>query len=183
MSTLPDSTGSLTGKAKEIYDEILARRAAQGAKVRGLYIPLLNHPELTQHIERLGYYLKFEGKLPRDAYEFIVLSMARRIGVAFEWVDHLAPARDAGLSDAVIDAILKADRSSIPHPYSLILDTIDVVLEFKSMPEDIQTEMIDIYGVQGLLEVVTLCGFYQMVGEITEAFDVPLPEGSVNPFK
>ncbi|MBI5570367.1 MAG: carboxymuconolactone decarboxylase family protein [Desulfomonile tiedjei] len=182
MAGLPDTTGKLIGKAKEIYNDILARRTAQGAKVRGLYIPLMNHPELAQHIERLGYYLKFEGKLPRDAYQFIVLSIARRIGVAFEWVDHVAHARAAGLSDALIEAILKADRVSIPHPYSVILDTIDVVLELKSIPENIQNEMINMYEVQGLLEVVTLCGFYQMVGEITEAFDVPLPENAEKPF-
>lgn len=182
MVGLPDMTENLTGKAKEIYDDILARRTAQSAKVRGLYIPLMNHPELTQHIERLGYYLKFEGKLPRDAYQFIVLSIARRIGVAFEWVDHLAPAIAAGLSDALIEAVLKADRTTIPHPYSVILDTLDVVLEFKSIPENIQNEMINIYGVQGLLEVVTLCGFYQMVGEITQAFDVPLPQNAAKPF-
>jgi 4-carboxymuconolactone decarboxylase len=182
MTALPDFTDKLTGKAKEIYDEILARRSAQGAKVRGLYIPLMNHPELTQLIERLGYYLKFEGKLPRDAYQFIVLSIARKIKVPFEWVDHLAPARAAGLSEALIEAILKFDRSSIPHPYSVILDTINVVLEFKSIPEDLQNQMIELYGVPGLLEVVTLCGFYQMVGEITQAFDVPLPEHTKNPF-
>lgn len=116
MAALPDSTGKLTGKAREIYDEILARRSAQGAKVRGLYIPLMNHPELTQLIEHLGYYLKFEGKLPRDAYQFIVLSIARRIEVPFEWLDHVASARAAGLSDALIEAILKSDRGSIPHP-------------------------------------------------------------------
>jgi len=182
MAALPDLTDKLTGKAKEIYDEILARRSAQGAKVRGLYIPLMNHPELTQLIERLGYYLKFEGKLPRDAYQFIVLSIARKIEVPFEWLDHLAPARAAGLSEALIEAILKSDRGSIPRPYSLILETIDVVLEFKSIPEDLQNQMIELYGVQGLLEVVTLCGFYQMVGEITQAFDVPLPEHTKNPF-
>jgi len=158
MAGLPDTTANLTGKAKEIYDDILARRAAQGAKVRGLYIPLMNHPELAQHIERLGYFLKFEGKLPRDAYQFIVLSIARRTGVAFEWVDHVEHARAAGLSDALIDAILKSDRAAIPHPYSLILDTIDIVLEFKSIPENLQAEMLKLYGVQGLLEVVTLCG-------------------------
>ena len=182
MAVLPDMTGKLTGKAKEIYDDILARRTAQGAKVRGLYIPLMNHPELAQHIERLGYCLKFEGKLPRDAYQFIVLSVARRIGVAFEWVDHVEHARAAGLSDALIDAILKSDRSAIPHPYSVILATIDVALEYKSVPEDLQNEIISLYGVQGLLEVVTLCGLYQMVGEITEAFDVPLPEGTASHF-
>jgi 4-carboxymuconolactone decarboxylase len=182
MSSLPDSTGKLTGDDKEIYDAMLARRSAQGAKVGGLYIPLMNHPELARLIEALGYYLKFEGRLPRDAYQFIVLSIARRIGVAFEWIDHVEHAREAGLSDTLISAILESDRDSIPHPYSLILDTIDVVLQFKSVPEKVQNEMVGLYGVQGLLEVVTLCGFYQMVGEITQAFDVPLPEKATKPF-
>ena len=182
MSTLPDLRGKLTDEAKKIYDDILARRSVQGTNVRGLYIPLMNHPELAQLIERLGYYLKFEGKLPRDAYQFIVLSIARTIGVVFEWVDHQKSACAAGLSDALIDAIFKVNRNAIPHPYSVILDTIDVVLEYKSVPEKIQNEMIKIYGVQGFLEVVTLCGFYQMVGEITQAFDVPLPEGVTAPF-
>jgi 4-carboxymuconolactone decarboxylase len=182
MTSLPDMTGELTGKAKDIYDKMLAKRVAQGTGLRGLYIPLMNHPELAQLIEQLGYYLKFEGKLPRVAYQFIVLSMARKTGVAFEWVDHVEPARAAGLSDKLIEAILKSDRGAIPHPYSVILDTMDVVLEIKSIPESIQNEMIKLYGVQGLLEVVTLCGFYQTVGEITQAFDVPLPEGAAKPF-
>ncbi len=101
MSVLPDLSGELTGKAKEIYDDILARRAAKGANVRGLYIPLMNHPELAQAIERLGYYLKFEGKLPRDAYQFIVLCVARRIRVAFEWIDHVEHAKVGGFERQV----------------------------------------------------------------------------------
>ena len=182
MSRLPDLTSELTGEAKDIYDRMLAKRKAQGTGLRGLYIPLMNHPELAQLIEQLGYYLKFDGKLPRDAYQFIVLSMARRTGVAFEWVDHLTPAREAGLSDSLIDSIFKSDHGSIPYPYSVILDTMDVVLEFKPIPENIQNEMIKVYGVQGVLEMVILCGFYQTVGEITQAFDVPLPEGAAKPF-
>jgi 4-carboxymuconolactone decarboxylase len=182
MTTLPDRTGELTGKAKEIYDKMLAKRKAQGTGLRGLYIPLMNHPELAQLIEQVGYYLKFEGKLPRDAYQFVVLSMARRTEVPFEWVDHVEPARQAGLSDTLIEAIRKSDWASVPHPYSVIRDTMDVALEFKSIPQSLQDEMIKLYGVQGLLEVVTLCGFYQTVGEITQAFDVPLPEGAEKPF-
>jgi 4-carboxymuconolactone decarboxylase len=182
MTSLPDLTGELTGKAKEIYDKMLAKRQAQGTGLRGLYIPLMNHPELAQLIEQLGYYLKFEGKLPRDAYQFIVLSMARRTAVPFEWVDHLEPARAAGLSDKLIEAVRTFDRNAIPHPYSLIADTMDVVLEFKSIPDSIQSEMIKLYGVQGLLEVITLCGFYQTVGQITQAFDVPLPANALKPF-
>jgi 4-carboxymuconolactone decarboxylase len=137
MANLPDLTGELTGKAREIYDQMLAKRKAQGTGLRGLYLPLMNHPELAQLIEQLGYYLKFEGKLPRDAYQFIVLSMARRTAVPFEWVDHLEPAKAAGLGDTLIEAILKSDRDSIPPPYSVILDAMDTALEFKSIPENI----------------------------------------------
>jgi 4-carboxymuconolactone decarboxylase len=182
MSSLPDTTSQLTGKAREIYESIVARRAAQGTSIRGLYIPLMNHPELAQHIERLGYFLKFEAKLPRHAYEFVVLTMAKKCGVAFEWVDHVEHARAAGLSEPVIAAIQTSDRAAIPHPYSVILRTIDVVLEFKSIPKELQEEMTHLYGVPGLIEIVTLCGFYQLVGEITQAFDVPLPDGAVKPF-
>ena len=182
MSGLPDMTRNLTGEAKKIYDEILARRSTQGARVGGLYVPLMNHPELAQLIEHLGYYLKFNGKLPREVYQFIVLSIARRIGVAFEWLDHKEHARAAGLSDSLIESILKVDCGSIPYPYSVILDTINVTFEYKSIPQNLQDQMIKLYGVQGLIEIVTLCGFYQMVGEITQAFDVPLPEGTRQPF-
>jgi 4-carboxymuconolactone decarboxylase len=142
----------------------------------------MNHPELAQLIEHLGYYLKFNGKLPREVYQFIVLSIARRIGVAFEWLDHKEHARAAGLSDSLIESILKVDCGSIPYPYSVILDTINVTFEYKSIPQNLQDQMIKLYGVQGLIEIVTLCGFYQMVGEITQAFDVPLPEGTRQPF-
>lgn len=182
MASLPDLTGDLEGTAKDIFDDIVKRRASHGTRPRGLYVPLMNHPELAQLVERLGYYLKFEGKLPRDAYQFIVLSVAKRTRVAFAWIDHEAPARAAGLKDSIIDAILKDDRASIPHPFSLILETIDAVLEFRSVPKQLQDEIIRIFEVQGLIEIVTLCGFYQMVGEITQAFDVPPPEGSVSPF-
>ncbi len=84
--------------------------------------------------------------------------------------------------EALAADILKSDWNSIPHPYSLILDTIDVVLKFQPLPDNLQKQMITLYGVQGVLEIVTLCGFYQMIGEITQAFDVPLPDGAVKPF-
>lgn len=182
MARLPDLTGDLEGKAKDIFDDIVKRRASQGTRPRGLYIPLMNHPELAQLIERLGYYLKFESKLPRDAYQFIVLCIARRTGVPFVWIDHEGSARAAGLKEPLMNAILRDDRASIPEPYSLILKTLDAVMEFRSIPEQLQGETIKTYGVQGLIEIVTLCGFYQLVGQITQAFDVPLPEGSAPPF-
>jgi len=84
MARLPDPTTRLNGTDRDIYERMLAARKSQGTGIYGPYTALLNHPELAERIERLGYYLKFESVLPRDVYQFVVLAFARRVGVAFE---------------------------------------------------------------------------------------------------
>ena len=40
----------------------------------------MNHPQLCARVEELGFYLKFEGHLPREVYQFVVLaSPSRRV--------------------------------------------------------------------------------------------------------
>jgi 4-carboxymuconolactone decarboxylase len=69
---------------KAIYDAMVARRKSQGAPFGGPYAALMNHPQLCQKVEDLGYYLKFEGHLARDVYQFVVLSVARETKASFE---------------------------------------------------------------------------------------------------
>lgn len=35
----------------------------------------------------------------------------------------------------------------------------------------------------GVVELVVLCGFYEMIAGVIFAFDVPLPEGAADPFR
>ena len=74
-----------------------ARRKTKGEGFGGPYLALLNHPELARRIEELGFFLKFEGTLPRPVYQFIVLTIARATGADYEWHDHIEHARAAGL--------------------------------------------------------------------------------------
>ncbi|WP_421724661.1 carboxymuconolactone decarboxylase [Bauldia sp.] len=174
MAALPDPIPDLSGEGRRIYDDILARRKAKGVNHLGPYVPLLNHPELAKDIERLGYFYKFESKLPRDVYQFIVLSMAVRSGVSFVWADHVAAARAAGLPDAVIDGI-KAKAGGYPAPFDDVQATTDCAFRFVSIPADLQERVIARFGMHGFIEIVTLCGFYTMIGMVNVCFDVPLP--------
>ena len=157
MASLPDPTATLTGEDRAIYDDILARRRAKGVDHLGPYIPLLNHPQLARLIEQLGYYYKYESALPRDVYQFVVLILAKRSGVAFVWNDHVAAARAAGLSDDVIDGIKAC------------------AFAYRSIPPALQDKVVGRFGLHGLIEIVTLCGFYSMMGMVNGCFDVPLP--------
>lgn len=173
MAKLPDAIPTLTGPNKAIYDDMIARRAAKGVHELGPYVPLSNYPELAKYIERLGFFYKYESELPRDLYQFVVLEVARRFGVEFVWDDHIAAARAAGVSDEVIAAVKSG--SNLPAPYHLVRQIMDDAFGYESIPKDLQNQAIAAFGMKGYIEIVTLCGFYTLIGMVNACFDVPLP--------
>jgi 4-carboxymuconolactone decarboxylase len=173
MARLPDPTATLAGKDRDIYERMLAARKSQGTGIYGPYTALLNHPELAERIEQLGYYLKFESVLPRDVYQFVVLSFAKRVAVEFEWVDHIGPARKAGLKEEII-AALESGSGEIPEPYATIGRCMDIVMSYQSIPDALQSRIVELYGVKGQIEIVVLCGLYSLIGMVNMSFDVPL---------
>ena len=174
MASLPDPTKSLSGEGLTVYQDIASRRASKGVHHLGPYVPLLNDPELARRVEQLGYYYKYEATLPRDIYQFIVLVFAKTCNVEFEWLDHIAAARAAGLSETMIDAIGKGE-TKFSAPFDKVHACMSYALQYQSIPRALQDEIISAYGISGLLEIVTLCGFYGMIGMINACFDVPLP--------
>ncbi len=144
----------------------------------------MNHPQLCQKVEDLGYYLKFEGHLARDVYQFVVLSVARETKTAFEWIDHIDHARAAGVPDAVLETLRVNGISDadFPEPYRLAGLLLRSTLHWQNIPADIQTQAIAAYGRYGLIEIVVLSGFYQMFSAINQGFAVALPPGVDVPF-
>lgn len=178
MASLPDPTATLQGPARAIYEDILTRRRAKGVDHLGPYIPLLNHPQLAKRVEQLGWFYKYESALPREVYQFVVLILAARSGVTFVWDDHVASARSAGVPEGVIAAVKAGGgvpANPLPAPFDTVAALTAEAFAFRSIPEALQEEAIARFGVTGLLEIVTLCGFYTMMGMVNACFDVPLP--------
>ncbi|MBK5959716.1 carboxymuconolactone decarboxylase [Rhodoplanes elegans] len=178
MTVLIMDPAALPPAAKALYDEMAARRNAQGEHFGGPYTALLNHPELARRIEALGFFLKFEGVLPRQAYQFIVLSVAKATGAAFEWQDHVAHARAAGLPELVITAVGAGDASALPEPYDLLHAVLSRTLAWQEVPDDVQARVVERFGREGLVELVVLSGFYQMFAAINQGFGIGVPPQS-----
>ena len=62
------------------------------------------------------------------------------------------------------------------------LAVAECVLSRSSIPQGVQDGLINALGIEGVIELVVLCGFYQMIAGVIFAFDVPLPESETNPF-
>jgi 4-carboxymuconolactone decarboxylase len=172
MSVLQMDPAEFPASAKALYDRIAAKRRVRGEGFGGPYLALLNHPALAERVEALGFYLKFEGVLPRIVYQFIVLSVAHATGAAFEWQDHVQHARAAGLPQAIIDGIAGAPNANLPHPFGLVREILTKTLAWQPIPETLQTQAAAEWGDDGLVEIVVVSGFYQMFAAINQGFDI-----------
>jgi len=184
VAQLPFDPATLSAADRALYDRMAERRRSQGAPFGGPYAALMNHPQLCARVEDLGYYLKFEGHLPRDVYQAVVLTVARRTGAAFEWADHEAAARAAGVPDAVIEAIREdeAGPDVLPAPYDAAQAVLVATLAWQDIPGDVQAAAIERFGMRGFIEIVVLSGFYQMLAAVNRGFAIAPPPGTPAPF-
>jgi 4-carboxymuconolactone decarboxylase len=176
MTVLDMNPATLPAEGKALYETMAARRNARGEHFGGPYIALLNHPELARRIEELGFFLKFEGTLPRPIYQFIVLTIARTTGADYEWHDHIAHARAAGLPAEVIDCIGSGRTAALPQPYGLVRAILTKTTAWQVVPDDLQAQAVAQWGREGLVEIVVLSGFYQMFAAINQGFGIGMPE-------
>jgi 4-carboxymuconolactone decarboxylase len=175
MPVLDMTVATLPAQAQALFATMAARRKTRGEGFGGPYLALLNHPELARRVEELGFFLKFEGALPRTVYQFIVLTIARATGAAFEWHDHIAHARAAGLPDAVIDCIGSDRVAALPRPYALVHAILAKTMAWQAVPDELQAQAVAEWGKHGLVEIVVLSGFYQMFAAINQGFDIRPP--------
>ena len=174
MSLLSMDPTKLSPEGRALFATMTAKRKARGEGFGGPYIALLNHPELARRVEELGFFLKFEGALPRPIYQFIVLTVAHATGSEFEWHDHLQHAR-AELPQEVIDCIRTGRTEALPHAYALLSTILARTLAWRPVPDDLQARAVAEWSVEGLVEIVVLSGFYQMFAAINQGFAIKLP--------
>jgi len=178
MTVLAMDPARLPPAGRALFAEMAAKRKARGEGFGGPYIALLNHPELARRIEELGFFLKFEGVLPRPVYQFIVLSVARATGAAFEWHDHVEHALEAGLARDVVDRIANGQMDALAHPYSLVHAILTETTAWKEIPDGLQARAVAEWGREGLGEIVVVSGFYQMFAAINQGFAVGMTDRS-----
>ena len=109
--------------------------------------------------------------LPRVHYQFIVLSVARATGAAFEWQDHVQHALAAGLPQFSSMA-LPAERALIFRIRSPFARRSCEDPGVATDPRCVAGQAAAKWGKDGLVEIVVVSGFYQMFAAINQGFDI-----------
>jgi len=172
----PLSTDQLTDEQKQALAEFVAARG----QPTGPWIALLRSPELMKRTRGLSDYLRFESVLPGYLREFVILMTARQWGQNYEWNAHLPLAIDEGFSAEMAQAIAEGRRPEGMVEEEAIL--YDLVLELQrnhGVSDVTYDRAVERFGEQGVVEAVSLVGYYTMISMILNTARTPLPADAV----
>jgi len=176
MSRLPAlDPEQLTADQKRVYDAI-----ADGPRggVRGPFLALLRSPPLADAVQRLGAYVRYDCSVPWKLRELAILLTARHWKAQYEWFAHEKQAREAGLPDAVIEAIRTGARPSFSDPAEEeIYDFCCELYETKRVSDGTYARMADRLGDTGVVELCGLIGHYNLIAITLNVAEVPVPSG------
>jgi 4-carboxymuconolactone decarboxylase len=180
MTRVPEPTREqLDADAQAVYDQIAATRGA----LRGPYGVLLHHPPLCERVGALGEQLRFRSGLSGPDRELAILTVGREIEAAYEWVAHEIIARREGTRPEAIAVVLDGRPTVALTPReSVIVDTVRALYRARRLTQAEFARAETELGRRNLVELVTLAGYYGMIGAILNAFDVDLPPGASSPF-
>ena len=156
--------------------QALAEFVAARGQPTGPWNVLLRSPELMKRTRGLSDYLRFESVLPGYLREFAILMTARQWGQNYEWNAHFPLAIDEGFSAEMAQAIAEGRR-----PDGMLEDEeilYDFVLELQrnhSVSDATYERAVERFGEQGVVETVSLVGYYTMISMILNTARTPLP--------
>lgn len=173
MPPLP--TSALT----EQQAQALANFTTARGQPTGPWIALLRSPELMTRTRGLSDYLRFESVLPGWLREFVILIAARQFGQNYEWNAHYPIALEEGLS-----AEMARDIAAGRRPENMVEDE-EILYDFcmelhrnHGVSDATYERAVERFGEQGVVETVSLTGYYTMISMILNTARTPLPAGA-----
>jgi len=159
-------------RQQTIYDEILASRGHLG----GPFKIWLHSPELADRAQRLGEFLRYHTSLEPRLSELAILVVGRHYHCQVEWTLHERFAREAGLDDAIIDALRQnTTPTDLSSEEAAIYAYAKEILGQGSVSDETFAQTQATLGDQALVELTSLVGHYVHVSMTLNAFQVPLP--------
>ncbi len=177
MSRLSDVPyEQMSDEQKRIHDEIAS--GPRGAVVGPLKV-WLHSPALADRAQKLGAFARYDSSLPPHLSELAILITGSIWKANFEWYSHVGPARKAGISDVVIEAIRRGDEPPLQDEPSKVVYLVATAIHHeRQLSDDLYAKAIAVLGEVALVDLIGILGYYSLISMTLNAFAVENPDGS-----
>ena len=156
------------------WDEIFAGMG----RVRGPFGVLLNAPGLATAMLNDVVKAHDSTVVPTALHELAILAVAREHDAPYQWTAHVGRAREAGLSDAAIEAARHGDSTTdnLDQSERDVIELVRDLCRTNHVSQQRFDELRARYGELWLLLMVATLGQYRYVATFNNAFEIdPLP--------
>jgi 4-carboxymuconolactone decarboxylase len=170
-------------RGQEVWDGVAGSRGGELVNADGGLIGPFNAfvhaPGVGRHLSALGGRLRFKTSIERRLSELAIITVGAAWKAEFEWWAHARMAREHGVGDAIVDAIGRGDNPPFTADDERVIYTVARELTSAGrLGQDLYDAAQRLLGDEGMVELVSLCGYYTLVSYLLNAFAVPLPPGA-----
>jgi len=153
-----------------------------GGTVGSPFNVFLRSPELGEHLQRVGSYIRFKSSLGMKLNELAILIVARHWSAQYEWFAHHRLALQAGLDPAVAEDIAQGRRPASMKPdEELVYNFVTELLNDKRVGDANYKAVLDKFGEQGMMDLIGVAGYYVLVAMVLNVDRTPIPNDGKPP--
>ena len=176
---LPSSRDELDEAQQAVWDKVVSGPRGQ---VIGPLRAAIHNADLARNWSALGESLRFGTSLGKRLSELAIVVTGRRWSAQVEWYVHARVAAENGVEAEVIAAIKDGRPPHFTQPDdALVYEYARLLLQEGDVPDDLHARATARFGVQGVVELTALVGYYSMVAMTLNAHGVPLPDDAPLP--
>lgn len=162
--------GRRATESSALYDE-------DGGLV-GPFNSFLYRPGVGRHLAELGEQVRFDTLVPRRLVEVAVLTVGAHWRSNFEWWAHARLARRFEVADEVIEAIGRGEQPAFERDDERVVHRFSRQLLDRGRVDDgAYAAARELLGDAGVVDLVSLVGYYCVISLLLNAFRVPTPTG------
>jgi len=172
----PMKWDEMTPEQKTMMEHLVAgeRRGASGP-----FNVLLRSPEMGDLAQQFGASMRFHSSLPRKLNEMAIIITARHWTAQYEWNAHRAAAAQAGLNEAIIQSIAAGKRpANLDADETVVYNFATELLTTKQVGDATFKAVKDKFGEKGVVDLIGVMGYYQLVSMLLNVDRYPLPAGA-----
>lgn len=173
----PIPADKMTDAQKKAAAEFTAARG----NLSGPWAVLLRSPELVNRVRPVSDYLRFNSVLPPRLSEFVILITAREWAQQYEWNAHYPLALKGGLNPEVAKAIAEGRRpAKMAEDEEIAYDFCTELDNNHSVSDATYARALSKFGEQGIVDMVSLHGYYTLIAMVLNTARTPLPPGATS---
>jgi len=170
-------------EGQQLWDGLVSDQGdlvvAAGGGLAGPFNAFVTVPGAGRRLSSLGATLRFGTSIERRLSEIAIITTGARWQAEFEWWAHAPMAREHGVADAVVDAIGRGEDPPFEADDERAVYTVARQLAHSGhLDQEAYEAAHQFLGDAGMVELVSLCGYYTLISFLLNGFAVPLPPGA-----